>query len=113
MTAEMLHECYRKAKDPVERTYWHMLWQIKEGKSPLFLPPYSPELQPAERLWPLNNELLANRAFASLDKLQQVQVVASPSCTYSRLHPFPLVANLFGYSLRGVHISNERPLGED
>jgi transposase len=26
-----------------------------------FLPPYSPELQPAEHLWPLINEPLANR----------------------------------------------------
>ena len=34
MTAEMLYERYRKAKDPVERTHWHMLWQVKEGKSP-------------------------------------------------------------------------------
>ena len=34
MTAEMLYEHYRKAKDPVERTHWHMLWQVKEGKSP-------------------------------------------------------------------------------
>ena len=34
MTAEMLYERYRRAKDPVERTHWHMLWQVKEGKSP-------------------------------------------------------------------------------
>jgi hypothetical protein len=33
------------------------------------LPPYSPELQPAERLWPLTNEALANRVFATLDAL--------------------------------------------
>ncbi len=34
LTAETLYERYRKAKDPVERTHWHMLWQVKEGKSP-------------------------------------------------------------------------------
>ena len=33
------------------------------------LPPYSPELQPAERLWPLTDEVLANRTFASLAEL--------------------------------------------
>jgi hypothetical protein len=33
------------------------------------LPPYSPELQPAERLWPLLDEPLANRVFASLADL--------------------------------------------
>ena len=34
MIAEALYERYRKAKDPVERTHWHMLWLVKEGKSP-------------------------------------------------------------------------------
>ena len=38
-----------------------------------FLPPYSPELQPAERLWPLTNEALANRHFQDLDALQDAQ----------------------------------------
>src|SRR5260370_41127249 len=34
LTAERLHERYRHSKDPVERTHWHILWQLKEGKSP-------------------------------------------------------------------------------
>lgn len=38
------------------------------------LPPASPELQPAERLWPLVNEAVANRAFADLDALEAVLV---------------------------------------
>ena len=37
-----------------------------------FLPPYSPELQPAERLWPLLDEPLANRNFATLEDLDAV-----------------------------------------
>jgi transposase len=37
---------------------------------PVFLPAYSPELQPAERLWPLINEPLANRTVADLDELE-------------------------------------------
>jgi hypothetical protein len=37
------------------------------------LPPYSPELQPAERLWPLSNEGVANRHFANLGELEKVQ----------------------------------------
>ncbi len=36
-----------------------------------FLPPYSPELQPAERLWPLAREAVANQSFASLADLDQ------------------------------------------
>jgi hypothetical protein len=35
-----------------------------------FLPAYSPELQPAERVWPLTNEGVANRLFADPDELE-------------------------------------------
>ncbi len=38
------------------------------------LPPASPELQPAERLWPLVNEAVANRSFTDLDALEAVLV---------------------------------------
>lgn len=34
LTAEELHERYRHTQDAVERTHWHMLWLVKEGKSP-------------------------------------------------------------------------------
>jgi DDE superfamily endonuclease len=34
-----------------------------------FLPAYSPELQPAERRWPLGDEALANRHVATLENL--------------------------------------------
>src|SRR5215471_4983253 len=33
LTAEELHERYRHAKDPVERTHWHILWLAVEGKT--------------------------------------------------------------------------------
>ena len=39
----------------------------------LFLPPYSPELNPAEHLWPLSDAPLRNRHFATLEELEQVQ----------------------------------------
>jgi len=42
---------------------------VPEGISLVFLPPYSPELQPAERLWPLLDEPIVNRHFASLEQL--------------------------------------------
>lgn len=38
----------------------------------MFLPPYSPELQPAERLWPLVDEAVVNRHSATLDALDTV-----------------------------------------
>jgi len=34
-----------------------------------FLPPYSPELQPAERLWCLVDEPLINEHFSTLSEL--------------------------------------------
>lgn len=42
---------------------------VPDGISLAFLPPYSPELQPAERLWPLVDEPVANRHFATLAEL--------------------------------------------
>lgn len=44
--------------------------RVPEGVHLLFLPPKSPELQPAEQLWPLTNEAIANRSFANLDELE-------------------------------------------
>jgi transposase len=46
---------------------------VPEGLHLVWLPPYSPELQPAERLWPLTNEPLANRSFADLAELGAIQ----------------------------------------
>jgi transposase len=50
---------------PLDRAGWHMSKNLKipEGIHLLPLPPYSPELQPAERLWVLVNEPLVNQAF--------------------------------------------------
>jgi transposase len=43
---------------------------VPEGIHLEFLPPYSPELQPAEHLWPLTNEAVANRHFADITALE-------------------------------------------
>lgn len=45
---------------------------LPDGIDLVALPPYSPELQPAERLWPLVDEAIANRAFPDLDALEDV-----------------------------------------
>ena len=46
----------------VDQAGWHTGGEVKlpEGIHLEFLPSGSPELQPAERLWPLSNEALAN-----------------------------------------------------
>ena len=43
---------------------------VPDGIELVFLPPYSPELQPAERLWSLVDEPIANRVFPDLDALE-------------------------------------------
>jgi hypothetical protein len=48
--------------------------KIPPGIDLLFLPPKSPELQPAERLWPLSNEPIANRSFGNLDELESTTI---------------------------------------
>jgi transposase len=39
----------------------------------LLLPPYSPELPPAEHVWPLTNAALVNQHFATVEELEDAQ----------------------------------------
>jgi hypothetical protein len=53
----------------------------------LFLPPHSPELQPAEHLWvsgPLTNTVLANQHFSSIEELEDAQ---AERCVALQGHP--------------------------
>ncbi|HEU5383061.1 MAG TPA: IS630 family transposase [Ktedonobacteraceae bacterium] len=70
----------------LDQAGWHKSGDlvIPQGLHLLFLPSHSPELQPAERLWPLSNEPLANRVFNSLDELQEVQIAR---CRWLQAHP--------------------------
>jgi len=58
----------------MDQAGWHRgpQVQVPVGVHLAWLPPYSPELQPAERLWPLTNEPLANRTFPDLAALDAV-----------------------------------------
>jgi transposase len=53
---------------------WHTGGDVvaPEGVELIPLPPYSPELQPAEHLWALCDAVLVNRSFDTLDALQAV-----------------------------------------
>ena len=44
---------------------------VPDGIRLVYLPPYSPELQPAEHLWPILDEPLANQYFATLADLER------------------------------------------
>lgn len=70
----------------LDRAGWHTSdkLHVPEGIELLFLPSHSPELQPAEHLWNLTDEPLANRTFDTLDDLQ---AMLSERCAYLRTQP--------------------------
>ena len=55
---------------------WHRSAKAKipAGIIVEFLPAYSPELQPAERLWTLVDEPLVNEYFETIDDIEEVLV---------------------------------------
>ena len=55
----------------IDQAGWHVSDEvvIPEGLQIVYLPPYSPELQPAEHLWSLSDEALVNEHFDDLDGL--------------------------------------------
>ncbi len=54
---------------------------VPEGVRLVYQPSYSPELQPAEHLWPLVDEPLVNRYFDTIDDLDAV--VAQRCCVHT------------------------------
>ena len=56
----------------LDQAPWHTSKDLNlpTGLETLLLPPYSPELQPAEHLWHLSDETIVNRSFHTLDQLQ-------------------------------------------
>ena len=55
---------------------WHRSKKvtIPEGVTIEFLPPYSPELQPAERLWILVDEPLVNEHLETINEIEELLV---------------------------------------
>jgi transposase len=52
----------------------HKNLEVPDGIHLVYQPAYSPELQPAERLWPLVREALANRLFETLDAVEDALI---------------------------------------
>ena len=73
----------------LDQAGWHASHDLvaPDGLTLAFLPAYSPELQPAERLWTLTDEPLVNRTFATLDELQDT---LSERCRWLRAQPTPV-----------------------
>jgi transposase len=59
----------------LEGAGWHTSRSlvVPDHEHLVFLPPYSPELQPTARFWPLSNEPLVNRTFRDLTESETVQ----------------------------------------
>ena len=59
----------------LDQAGWHTSHKLNVpcGITLVFLPPRSPQLQPAERLWPLSNEAICNRRFQDIEELEEVQ----------------------------------------
>ena len=82
----------------VDQAGWHVAHDLvlPEGIDWCCCPPYSPELQPAERLWPLVDEPIANRALATSMRSRRCWSAAAapsrPIVTPPSAHPLPLVA---------------------
>lgn len=57
----------------VDQAGWHTSERVvlPVGLHLEFLPSYSPELQPAERLWSILDEPIANRTFEKIEELEQ------------------------------------------
>lgn len=70
----------------LDRAGWHTSRKLQPlpGLSLLYLPPFSPELQPAEHLWRLSDAPLVKRCFSSLDDLQAAQ---AERCNCLQDHP--------------------------
>lgn len=60
----------------VDKAGWHTGGgvEVPEGIHLEFLPSGSPELQPAGRLWPLTNEVTANRLFEEIEEMEEALV---------------------------------------
>src|SRR3712207_7305498 len=57
----------------VDQAGWHTGKEVEvpEGIHLEFLPSGSPELMPAERLWPLTNEAVANGLFEEIEEIEE------------------------------------------
>jgi transposase len=87
----------------LDRAGWHTSTRLRvpEHVHLLFLPPYSPELQPAEHLWPLTNTALVNQHFPSIDDLEDAQAAR---CTVLQAQSdLTRSATLFPWWPRRIH----------
>ena len=69
-----------------DQARWHRSQKVNlpPGIETEFLPPYSPELQPAERLWSLVDEPIANENIETIDELEEI--LSKRCCVLSQMN---------------------------
>jgi hypothetical protein len=69
----------------LDRAGWHtsVRLQVPEHVHLLFLPPYSPELQPAEHVWPLTNSVLIVGSLSTLQSTAERHRVNSSLTSFA------------------------------
>ena len=79
----------------IDQAGFHQLQacRIPAGIQLYSLPPYTPELQPAEPLWPLLREAVANKFFKTIDEIEEVLCTR---CNWLFDHP-EIVIGASGY----------------
>jgi transposase len=56
----------------MDQASWHKKLKVPENIEIIFLPPYSPELNPIERFWlHIKTNVLRNKIYTDLDLLEQ------------------------------------------
>lgn len=70
----------------LDRAGWHTsdAVQFPDHVRPLFQPPYTPEVQPAEHLWPLIDQPFVNQ---TVDSLATLQTMVCDRCRWLEAHP--------------------------
>jgi hypothetical protein len=81
----------------LDQAGWHVSDRlvVPDGIVLEFLPSYTPELQPAERLWPLTNEAVANQHFATLKALDTA--LSARCCTLAAMPEIIKAETGFGW----------------
>jgi transposase len=79
----------------VDNAGWHTARRLAVPPNVVLhpLPPCTPELQPAEPLWPLVREVVANKGFAELEQMEPVLV---ERCRWLIEHP-AIVRGVVGF----------------
>jgi transposase len=81
----------------LDQAGWHVSDRlvVPDGIVLEFLPSYTPELQPAEHLWPLTNEAVANQHFATLEALDTA--LSARCCTLAAMPEIVKAETRFGW----------------